>query len=464
MNVEAKVGAFVASGLVLLFVLSTQVNDIGSFNEEGIRVNAYIKDASGLELKSKVKLNGVEVGYIDNISLVDHKVKLRFFIQEGINIPVDSSVMVTQDTVLGGKLINIGLGVSEKYLSDDDSLSRVERLASFEETSDRVDRAAEELRLFMSELRQTFDDKSRKDLQKAIEEFAKVGESLRIVIAENRSNLYETIDNFRQTGQTINGRLPDIMAQLDSLTKRFDNVGGTLDEKLPIAMDKFIFLEDNLSSILEENKAPLNSALVSADEFFSSGQEAFKKVDKLLSNFTKSELQFGMNANYMFSDEYIKTYVEINFLPDPSTYYMLSVISMDDYMQTDASGNYREPQIHDNGKFYFSAQYGKRYDDILFRAGLIESTGGFGIDYYTMKDNVKFTLEAYDFNAENDFRNDRAHMRFAMRYRFLKHLELNVGWDNFLNSKADNVYLGFGASFTEESMKYLLGSAAGSAL
>lgn len=464
MNVEAKVGAFVASGLVLLFVLSTQVNDIGSFNESGMNLDTYIKDASGLELKTKVKLNGVEVGYIDDISLVDHKVKLRFFIQEGINIPIDSSVMVTQDSVLGGKLINIGLGKSNTYLLDNGTLDRVERLASFEETSDRVDRAAEELRLFMSELRQTFDDKSRKDLQKAISEFANVGESLRIVIAENRSNLYETIDNFRQTGQTINTRLPDIMAQLDSLTKRFDSVGGTLDEKLPIAMDKFISLEDNLSGILEENKAPLNSALVSADEFFSSGQEAFKKVDKLLSNFTKSELQFGMNANYMLSDEYIKTYVDINYLPDPSTYYMLSVISMDDYTQTDASGTYREPQLHDNGKFYFSGQYGKRYDDLLFRAGLIESTGGFGVDYFTMKDNLKFTVEAYDFNAENDFRNERAHLRFAMRYRFLKHLELNLGWDNFMNSQADNIYLGFGASFTEESMKYLLGSAAGSAL
>lgn len=464
MNVEAKVGAFVASGLVLLFVLSTQVNDIGSFNEAGMNIDTYIKDASGLELKTKVKLNGVEVGYIDDISLVDHKVKLRFFIEEGTNIPIDSSVMVTQDNVLGGKLINIGLGESTTYLSDKGSLHRVERLASFEETSDRVDKAAEELRLFMSELRQTFDDKSRKDLQKAIEEFANVGESLRIVIAENRSNLYETIDNFRQTGQTINTRLPDIMAQLDSLTKRFDSVGGTLDEKLPIAMDKFISLEDNLSGILEENKAPLNSALVSADEFFSSGEEAFKKVDKLLSNFTKSELQFGMNANYMLSDEYIKTYVDINYLPDPSTYYMLSVISMDDYTQTDTNGDYREPQIHDSGKFYFSALYGKRYDDLLFRAGLIESTGGFGVDYFTMKDNLKLTVEAYDFNAENDFRNDHAHMRFAMRYRFLKHLEMNVGWDNFLNKKADNIYLGFGASFTEESMKYLLGSAAGSAL
>jgi len=46
----------------------------------------------------------------------------------------------------------------------------------------------------------------------------------------------------------------------------------------------------------------------------------------------------------------------------------------------------------------------------------------------------------------------------------LKHLEFYTGWDNFLNSKADNIYLGFGASFTEDSMKYLLGSAAGSAI
>ena len=203
---------------------------------------------------------------------------------------------------------------------------------------------------------------------------------------------------------------------------------------------------------------------MSANDFFSSGEDAFKKVDKLLSNFTKSELQFGMNAHYMIDDEYVKTYVDINYLPNPSTYYMLSVISMEDYSQTDSSGNFREPQTHDSSDFRFSAQYGKRYDDLLFRAGLIESTGGFGIDYFAMKDNLKWSFEAYDFNAENDLRDDNAHLKFGVRYRFLKHLEVYTGWDNFLNSRADNIYLGFGASFTEDSLKYLLGSAAGSAL
>jgi len=471
MNVEAKVGAFVVAGLLLLFMLSTQVNDLGNFNEEGMNINAYIKDASGLELKSKVKMNGVEVGYIDDIALVDHKVQLRFLIQEGIQIPKDSYVMVTQDTVLGGKLINISMGNSQEYLKEKGSLGTVERLSSFDETSDTVNKAAEEARLLMAELRQTLDADARKDFQMALKEFAQVGKSLRELISENRKNLYGAIDNFQsmgaeftQTGKTVNERLPDIMARLDSLTKRFDRVGSTLDDKLPVAMNKFISLEDNLSDVLKDNKAPLNSALVSADEFFSSGEEAFRKVDKLLSNFTKSELQFGMNAHYLLSDEYVKTYVDMNYLPDPSTYYMLSVISMNDYTQRDINGEYREHQTHDKGKFYLSAQYGKRYDDLLFRAGLIESTGGFGIDYFRMKDNLKWTLEAYDFNAQNDLRDDEAHLKLSMRYRFLKHLEVYMGWDNFLNSKADNVYLGFGASFTEESLKYILGSAAGSAI
>ena len=445
MTLEAKVGAFVASGLILLFMLTTQVNDLGSFNEEGMHVNAYIKDASGLETKSKVKLNGVEVGYIETISLEGYKVKLGFFIQEGVLIPTDSSVMVTQDNVLGGKLINISSGKSAQSLKENGSLEKIERLSSFEETSDSVDKAAIEARLFLVELRE--------------------------VISENRKNLFGAIENFQsmgaeftQTGKTVNQKLPDIMEQIDSLTKRFDSVGGTLDKKLPIAMDKFISLEDNLSDIFVDNKEPLNNALVSADNFFSSGEEAFKKVDKLLSNFTKSELQFGMNAHYMMNDAYVKTYVDINYLPNPSTYYMLSVIATDNYTQTDGSGNFREPAIHDSGKFYVSAQYGKRYNDLLFRAGLIETTGGFGVDYFTMKDNMKVTFEAYDFNAENDLRDDSMHMKLGIRYRFLKHLEMYTGWDNFLNSKADNFYLGFGASFTEDSLKYLLGSAAGAAI
>ena len=465
MSVEAKVGAFVSSALLLMFMLSTQVNDLGNFNDKGIKVHAYIQDASGLEKKSKVKMNGVEIGYIEDISLDAQTVKLRFFIQEGIQIPVDSSIMVTQDNVLGGKLINISSGNSKSYLKEDESFDKIcTRLSSFDETSDGVNKAAEEVRLFMVELRQTFDADSRKDLQDALREFSEVGRSLRVVIAENRKNMYETFDNFNTMGQNINQKLPTILERIDSMTARFDRVGGTLDKKLPVALDKFISLEDQLSGILDENGKPLSQTLASADNFFQSGEKTFSKVDKLLSTFTKSELQFGVNAHYMLSDEYIKTYADINYLPNPSTYYMASIILTDDYTNSDSNGDFIEPQTHDKSEYYFSAQYGKRYDDLLFRAGLIESTAGFGLDYFMYRDNVKFSLEAFDWNAQNDFRDDSAHMKFSLRYRFYKHAEVYAGWDNFINDKADNIYLGFGASFTEESMKYLLGSAAGSAL
>ena len=196
MTAEAKVGAFVSSGLLLMFILSTQVNDFGNFNEEGMHLNAYIKDASGLEKKSKVKMNGVEIGYIEDISLDQQKVKLRFFIHEGIRIPIDSSVTVTQDNVLGGKLINISSGKAKDYLSENATLNKIDRLASFDQTSESVNRAAEEVRLLMVELRQTFDADSRKDLQDALKEFPEVGRSLRVVISENRKNMYDTFDNF----------------------------------------------------------------------------------------------------------------------------------------------------------------------------------------------------------------------------------------------------------------------------
>jgi len=464
MSLEAKVGAFVSSTLLLMFMLSTQVNDLGNFSEEGMGVNAYIKDASGLEKKSKVKMNGVEVGYIDDISLEGQRVKLHFFIQEGTQIPLDSSVIVTQDNVLGSKLINISSGKVQSYLSEGDTLSKIERLSSFDNTSESVNKAAEEVRLFMLELRETFDAKSRKDLQTALKEFSEVGRSLREVIAENRKNMYETFDNFNTMGQNINQKLPTILERIDSMTARFDRVGGTLDEKLPVALDKFISLEDQLSGVLDENGKPLSQTLASADKFFESGEKTFSKVDTLLSTFTKSELQFGVNAHYMLSDEYIKTYADINYLPNPSTYYMASVIITDDYAQRDGSGDFVEPQTHDKSTYLFSAQYAKRYDDLLLRAGLIESTAGFGVDYFMYNDAVRMRLESFDWNAQNDLRDDKAHMKFELRYRFLKHAEVYAGWDNFINTKADNIYLGFGASFTEENMKYLLGSAAGSAL
>lgn len=465
MKLEAKIGLFVVMVLGALLILSTQVTSLGKWGNKGYIIQAYIDDASGIEKHTHVLMNGVTVGDVEKITIEGKRVKLSLMIDEGVKIPDDSSVIVTQESLLGTKVINIVVGDSTGILGAGGTLAQSKRYASFDQTSDSVNTAAKELELLLHDLRGTLDDEHRKAIQDAIIAFRDVGTNLNGTIVDNRGDLHEAIVNFRAmsagfatTADTVNKDLPNIMARIDSLTTRMDNISGALEHKLPDAVDKFSSIEDNVSTILVENRTSLKDTIVSAGEFFKGGQEAFNKVDAMLGSFTSSELQVAMHTDYMMRDQYGKIYLGVNYLPNPETYYMFDLISTDDYSKNSnrALGN---PTLHEKGKTYYSAQYGKRFDNTLLRFGAIESTGGVGVDYFMNHDKLKFSAEAFDFNAINDFRSTNAHLKAQVRYQMLKHLELYGGWDNFLNPGSQNVYLGLGLRFIDNDLKYVIGGA-----
>ncbi|HEX5330151.1 MlaD family protein [Sulfuricurvum sp.] len=460
MKLEAKIGLFVVMVLGALLFLSTQVTSLGKWGKEGYLVQAYIEDASGVEKHTHVLMNGVTIGDVDDLNIEGKKVRLTLMIDNGVKIPDDSSVIVAQESLLGSKVINIIVGDSTAFLQNGSVLSQSKRYASFDQTSDSVNAAAKELELLLKDFRSTLDEEHRKAIQDAIIAFRNVGVNLDGVIVENRADLHAAIANFRamsagfsQSADTVNKDLPEIMARINSLTTRMDNISGSLEHKLPEAVDKFTKIEDNVSVILTENRSSLKETISSAGSFFKSGEEAFGKIDSMLGSLTASELQVAMHTDYMMRDQYGKVYLGVNYLPNPETYYMFDLISTDDYSQPAL------PVKHQKGKTYYSAQYGKRFDDTLLRFGAIESTGGIGVDYFTNHDKLKFSAEAFDFNAVDDVRGSHAHLKAQVRYQMLKHLELYGGWDNFLNPESQNIFLGLGLRFIDNDFKYIIGGA-----
>ena len=132
---------------------------------------------------------------------------------------------------------------------------------------------------------------------------------------------------------------------------------------------------------------------------------------------------------------------------------------MDDYSQTDTSGNLIEPEVHGESEYLYSAEYGKRFHNILARAGLQDSTGSVGFDYFMDKDRLKWSLEIFDFNAVNDVRGTNPHMHVGAKYELVPHFNIYAGVDNFINPQAMNFYMGLGMQFVDDHLKYFLSGA-----
>ncbi|WP_456452751.1 MlaD family protein [Hydrogenimonas sp.] len=477
MKTEAKVGLFVTIGLILLFLLSTQVNKFQGVGKKGYEVEAIINDASGLEKHAKVKMKGVEIGYVKDIALAGTKVVVTLYIYKNAKIPADSEVLLTQESMLGSKYINIIPGTSHTYLGNDGVIKKQKPMTTFEEMGTEVAAAAQELKKFIHELRETLDTQSRSQLKSTFANLEALTKDLKDIVSHNRENIDHLVVNmndaakkfatmsekFSGSADTINARLPDLMAKLEETINAYKGAGETLDERLPTLADKFESLEDQLDAVIKENRKPLNKALVSVDRFFTKGESTMAKLDNYLDAVTQTRLELGMDGFYMADDGNFKGGLHIDYMPYYSRHYMLDIISAPDYTDTDDAGRYPGDLDHEKGKWYVSAQVGKRYRDFMVRGGLIESTAGGGVDWYAYHDKLKFSLDAYDFNAVNDLRGTNAHLRATVRYRFYKFINAYAGYDNFLNSDATNLFFGLGIRFEDDRMKYLLGAGAGAA-
>jgi len=483
MKTEAKVGLFITISLFFLFGLLSQLNSFDNLFKKSYPIMAKVSDGSGLKDKAKVKFKGVDIGYVEAITLDKHDVITHLLIDEGIVVPSDSIIMVSQDSLLGGKFLDIKPGVSTQALAPNQLLSNQEEVSSISDASTSADKAFQEIGLLVGDLRDIFNSGGKSDIQATLANLREFTELLASLNREDNETIHQIITNlnegithfstmsqditgtsqeFGKVAKGINKDLPRIMAKLDSITKYLDNVSATLDAQLPTAMNKFVALEDNLNGVVTENRAGLKNALTSVDGFFAGGQETMQKVDKYLDSMIKSELHIEMRSDEVYDDGgYSKTHLNLALKPDATRYYILGVSSGPSF-KSDASSlrGYIGNAKHESGDFLLSAQYGKRYDDMLFRIGVIEGQGGFGVDYFALNDTLKVSANVYDFNAVNDVRGTNANLTTTVRYQFFKHINAYVSANNVLNSKANSVSAGLGISFIDNDLKNLLGSAA----
>lgn len=504
MKSEAKVGLFITLSLLFLLALFSQLSSFDNLFKKSYPILAQIDDGSGLKAKAKVKLKGVEVGYVERVILVNNEVEASLLIDEAVQIPDDSTITIAQDSLLGGKFIDITPGVSKKTLTANQLLTKEEKVSSIVDASTSADSAFKEITLLVKDVRSLLDAGAKKDIEESLAKINQFSTLLASIAKDENQTIHNILNNanktlintdkmmlnankailnanktigdfskmsneitntskeFQRTALNINQDLPEIMARINEITKYLNSVSATLDAKLPTTMDKFVRLGDNLNKTIENNDSSLNRALTSVDGFFSEGTETMEKIDKFLDASLRSELHVEMRSDQVYDDGgYSKSHLNITLKPDPTRFYMIGLTSKPSFASnSDFDRGYAGNKLHEKGDFLFSAQYGKRYDDLLFRIGIIDSQGGFGVDYFALNDTLKLSAEVNDFNAINDIRGTNPNLTTTIRYQFFKHINAYIAGNNLLNAGANSVSVGVGVSFVDNDLKTLLGTAA----
>ncbi|MBI4052203.1 MAG: MCE family protein [Elusimicrobia bacterium] len=115
MSTESKVGLFVLVGLVLLGWTIFLLGDVSLQRHYSMFV--YFDDVSGLPNKAVVKLNGVEVGKVKEITLEGTKAKVELSIQQGVKIYKHAKFRIASTSIIGSKYLAIEQGDSDELLN-----------------------------------------------------------------------------------------------------------------------------------------------------------------------------------------------------------------------------------------------------------------------------------------------------------------------------------------------------------
>ena len=115
---ETIIGAFILiiAGWFIFSVVSKSENIFP--NEDEVKYTASFFDASGIRVGSEIKLAGVNIGRVIDVSLNadTYSAEVILAINSNIRVPDDSEAIITSEGLLGSNFVSITPGGSNQFL------------------------------------------------------------------------------------------------------------------------------------------------------------------------------------------------------------------------------------------------------------------------------------------------------------------------------------------------------------
>lgn len=452
---EVRVGLFVVLVGLLVGYMSLRVAE-GPSALSGSRKHFFLTDsANGLVKNSAVKMAGIKVGVIEEIQLSKGRAKVIVRLKKSTPVRMSSVVQIKSDGILGDKHVEITPGnLDDQPLPNKQEFVNVEDGGSIDNIVAEVGKVAKsvsELAAILNRAASGSGDATT-PIGRIVLNLENLTKDLSDISGRNKDQINEIVDQIhRITGtldQFINDDTPDGfkaawqkaidgLSRLDSTMKNVEEISAKINEG-----------EGTLGKLVNDDTTVqnLNSTLEKAGDFFG--------------GVSTMETSIDFHSEYLTSSSLMKSYLSVKLQPGLDRYYEIGVVD-----DPDGVTSVTERKVEEDGgpttektttttqksKFKFTALFAKNFYDFTVKAGLIESAGGVGVDYYLFKKRLRFSVEAFNFQDTN--------VRAFARYSLFKGVFVTGGGDNITDSDAANAFFGAGIFLTNDDLKSLIGFA-----
>jgi phospholipid/cholesterol/gamma-HCH transport system substrate-binding protein len=499
MSREARVGIFVLLGLIVLTFFTFRVSKWGLIAEKGYRLTVDFDTASGLEPKSDVKMAGVPIGKVEEIQLVGNRARLVMRIRPGIRIPIDSVASIQTQGLLGEKYVEILPGRNaQSNLPAGGQVANTLSPTNLDEIVRKLSAIGDDVKKFTEALSSTFGtEEGKKALSDILRDVRATTASLRNVLQGNEQRFERIVANIDR----LSADLSDISAtnkqDLRATIANLRAFSDTLKNETPGLVTKLEEMSEGVSGVVADNRENLKESIKNLKAASARLDNTLDAAGKVMAKIDRGEGTLGMLVNdnsahgsltdtleginkYVRKSDQLKTfvdyhlewqqepsefkhYVNLRLQPTADKYYTIGVVddprgkfsSSTSTVTVNGTPTTITEEKYEN-KLKISALIARKFSGLTVKGGVIESTGGLGLDYELLKNRLTVGADAWDFSR----RDLPPHLKLYGNYDIVKNLFVTGGVDDVLASERNlrTLFLGFGIKFADEDLKTVLGA------
>ncbi len=503
-----RVGLLVILALGILFGFLTFSKKGGMEQDAAVEVYAYFKDASGLGKKSRVQIAGIPVGEIISIELIGLRAKVTIRIKKEIGVRRNASLTKRSESLLGDYLIDLAPGTEDQppILNGEEIVSVLDA-PGMEAVMGSIQLIAQDVQQVTRSLRNVLGgEKGQASLESIVANLTTLTAAVDKTIRDSATRLDQILNNvegisgdIRKMTTKEQNNISSIVANIDAISKDVRDVmasvkrvvgenegeveGGVASVKETLAkLDRTLANVEEVSKNIKDGKGAVGTLL--ADERL--GQklsDTIEDVSDFAGRLTGMELELGVRTDYLVNQGAAKIFISGRLMPKPDKYYLIEAVddprgSVETIILQNNPPAAGEPavqkQLRTRETLKFSAMFAKRYSFLTLRLGIIESTGGVGLDlnvpikffYYSrwLEDALVVKVDAFNFSVEQL---TLPRLRATVRFTPFEHVYVNVGIDDALNApnrdsltnkliSGRDFFVGAGVYFTDSDLKSLL--------
>jgi phospholipid/cholesterol/gamma-HCH transport system substrate-binding protein len=496
-----RVGLMLLVALGVFVVFFTFVRKGGLSRKDALETWAYFHDASGLGPKSRILIAGIPIGEIETITLEGNLAKVTMLIKKEVPVRIDAAVAKKSESILGDYQIDFTPGRSDTLMPNGGQIKNVQDTTGMEQIFGSLSKITDDIQAVTSALRTTLGgDKGAAGMSHVFENLSQISDRLNDTMRVNGERLDAILANFQGVSEDVRSitgseqeRYQAIVANVQHITEDIRDVLGQVKKILGTGQGDMQSTVSSLKETLDKLDKSLNNieqitdkvnagqgpvgVLINDKRMGQALSETVLDASDYVQKLTSLQTQVTLRSEFLFNERQTKNYLQVAIIPKPDKYYTLEIVDDPKGTTTQQSIQLNPPDAErpvyqtlttTTHALKYSLQFNKRYYFATARFGIIENTGGLGLDLHFLQDSLTVKFDAFEFAAL-----DRNYPRLKAyaNYSFFNHVYLTAGIDDAINGpvreqstrkliSGRDGFVGGGVFFTDDDLKALIGSGA----